>query len=1585
MNKYAALLLALVLAVPAFAADLKPSVHAPMPPAPLGPVQTAPAKGPETDTPTAAPRSPVTRAVNASTAMWTLQGPTQSMSNGSNVNNIPAAGGNPANPQIGAVNRIATQGSTILVATPNGGIWRSTNTGTSWTPVTDNFQLSTYAVSYDFNAAGTVVAGFGRSSSLGDRGSSTVGGIIRSTDDGVTWTALAGNATLPNLSVSSVQSHAATSTILVTFKNTVFSNDGGIFRSTDNGATFTDLGSTAPLTPGSYMDLVGDPANPGTYYAAHRGSGQTAGQTAGVFRTTNDGLTWTNITGTMSEIGSTTDYIRIAVGPTSVVFVGIVNNNELAAVYRATDAQTAASPAWTAMAVPAIVEMGTTYGIHPGKQGGSQFGIAADPTNNNIVYVSGDRQPANNENGQAGVQFPNSLGAQSYSVTAFRGTFGGTPVWESITNTGRAGNLNEGTASNSSPHADSRELMFEAAGNLLMGCDGGIYRRNLPRSKTGDWTSADGNLAITEFHSIAYDGNFNVAMGGAQDNGVTYQTFPNAPTWPEIAGGDGGKVAIDDSVAGTSIRYSCGANWGPFERRTVVAGNVTDTTQLGLKLGAQTVFQFDNNAVQFYGPYTLNAINPVRIVFGTDRVLESSDRGDTLTDISGQCGNPVSALVYGGTTGGVANPDLIYAGSGSALRARTTAGGTLNVLPTYQGGTIRAIACDPTDYNIVAIADSNNKIWISLNGGATPFNDVTGNLPLTNLQTLTFLPAANNVRPLLAGGQGGVYAAGNGEFNVWTKIGTNLPAQVQVDDIKYDARANVLCIAALGRGAYTIANASNIFSGPLLTVTSIVPNRGPVAGGNTVTINGTGFAGTPVVLFGANAATGVAAVTPTSFTCVAPASTGAAIGAVNVTVTASGQDVKKISAYTYENPPSITALEPSQGVATGGTTVVITGANFDTATGATTVTFGGVAATGIVVNAGNQITCVSPAGTVGAANVVVSVNGVNSAPATFTYLAAPPPTPSVTLVNAATGPALGGTSVTVTGTNFDTTANATTVTFNGVMATTVSVTSATTLTCTTPPSTSSTLVPVVVTVSGVASAPANLFTYTGTDAPMVTVQATTPDATDPMAPHNPDENGYGIITISLSAPLPPGVAEIIGFELSGNARPGTDYEAVGGNTITIVGPDQSADVLIVPIHRTAVTGPETVTLTITSGPEYLVGPQNSATVTIEDMNEQDVGIVIPNTGGTAGGDAVMIQGANFDDGMDVFFNGVPATDVEILSPALIRCITPPGAAGTVDVTVDNDGIDATLTNGFTYVPPPTLTTVSPSVGPLAGGTAVTITGTNFAAPAQVTFNGVAATNVVVVSATTITCQTPAGSAGQVPVAITVNGVTRTLANAFTYQPAPVLAGLTPNSGPQAGGTSVTIFGANFVAGAIVTFGGNAAANVVIVSPNSLTCVTPPGAAGTVAVSVNVNGSAATLSNVFTYLDSDNGTLTVTKLQGKFNFKKSASDLLHMEGTLPLTTSFAGVAVEVVIGGFDKTYTLSDKSFSTEFAVLKLKNGASPFKLNVKKADLFAKLSSLGFSQTANGVITVPVTIRVNGTGYKASKTVTYTARTGTFK
>ncbi len=163
-------------------------------------------------------------------------------------------------------------------------------------------------------------------------------------------------------------------------------------------------------------------------------------------------------------------------------------------------------------------------------------------------------------------------------------------------------------------------------------------------------------------------------------------------------------------------------------------------------------------------------------------------------------------------------------------------------------------------------------------------------------------------------------------------------------------------------------------------------------------------------------------------------------------------------------------------------------------------------------------------------------------------------------------------------------------------------------------------------------------------------------------------------------------------------------------------------------------------------------------------------------------------------------------------------------------------------------PPPSgtlsITGVVPPGGSVQGGTPITVSGTAFAAGATVTVGGTAATGVSVGNDTTITCTTPAGAAGAADVVVTVGADAATLAGAFTYAAAPTIATVLPNSGPDFGGTVVSLDGTGFdVPGTpTVTFGGVPATNVTVDNDTSITCTTPAGAGPVQVVVTNASGT-----------------------------------------------------------------------------------------------------------------------------------------------
>lgn len=161
--------------------------------------------------------------------------------------------------------------------------------------------------------------------------------------------------------------------------------------------------------------------------------------------------------------------------------------------------------------------------------------------------------------------------------------------------------------------------------------------------------------------------------------------------------------------------------------------------------------------------------------------------------------------------------------------------------------------------------------------------------------------------------------------------------------------------------------------------------------------------------------------------------------------------------------------------------------------------------------------------------------------------------------------------------------------------------------------------------------------------------------------------------------------------------------------------------------------------------------------------------VTPSSGVYYGGTSVSIYGSNFVSGATVTIGGASATGVTFVDSGQIDCVTPAGTPGDVDVVVTNPDLqDGTLVDGFTYQDI-AVTSVSPNEGLKIGGTSVTVYGTSFNTGVTVTFDGNPATDIVRVSATQITCKTPAGEGVVDVVATNLDMNSGTLTGGFAYE------------------------------------------------------------------------------------------------------------------------------------------------------------------------------------------------------------------------
>ena len=593
------------------------------------------------------------------------------------------------------------------------------------------------------------------------------------------------------------------------------------------------------------------------------------------------------------------------------------------------------------------------------------------------------------------------------------------------------------------------------------------------------------------------------------------------------------------------------------------------------------------------------------------------------------------------------------------------------------------------------------------------------------------------------------------------------------------------------------------------TITSISPTSGPIAGGTTVTLTGTGFITGETVVFGLYTGTSITIVNSTTITVHSPAVPSAGTVDINVVAGSTASASGPADQFTYLPVPAVTSINPTQGPTTAGTPVTINGTGF---TGATSVKFGANSATGVLVVNDSQITANAPSGVVGTVDVTVTTPGGTSATSAndkYTYLAVP----TVTSVSPAAGPPAGGSSVTITGTNFS---GITAVTFGlSNPATTYTVNSTTQITATSPAGTLGQVDVQVANALGTSTANSgDLFTYSNGP----TVTGVSPTA--------------GPITAGTSVTVT-GTDFVTGMSVSFGGTAGTSVVVGSPTSLTVLAPAHAAG---------------TVDVTVTTG-AGTSGTSAADQYTFAAV--PTVTAVSPNSGPLAGGTSVTITGTGFmGTGFTtsaVTFAGVAATNVIVVNSTTITATTPAGTAGTAAVRVTTPGGQSTTNTFWTYRAAPTISSMSASAGPLAGGTIFTITGTNFVSGAtSVTFGAVSGTVNSVTGTTSMSVTSPAQLAGTVDVTVTTTGGTSAIVTAdkFTYTPAPTVTGVSPSAGPTTSGTTVTLTGTNFVSGATVSFGGTAGTGVVFNSATSITVTAPTHAAGTVDVTVTTAGGTS---------------------------------------------------------------------------------------------------------------------------------------------
>jgi hypothetical protein len=783
-----------------------------------------------------------------------------------------------------------TNNNVVYAGAADGGIWKTTDGGNTWTPLTDQqASLATGSIAIDPENHLTIYVGTGEENNAVD--SYYGAGILKSTDGGNTWTQIPGpfvGGSGGGSRIGGLAVHPTNSNIVLAAVGYGGPQNWGVFRSADGGNTWTNVFSNGDQA----YNVIFNPTNGNIAYASL--------DTDGVIMSSDGGQTWSAANGTGTNVlptGGNTERVALAMDPNnpSTLYAGIAitpfgNSGQLYGLYKTTDGGTN----WIQL---------TSTPNYCGGQCWYDNVIAVAPGNSNAVFAGGS-----------------GWGNQLYQ------SLDGGNTW-ALTEPG----------DNSTIHPDLHALAFTADGSILyLGNDGGMYSTTqigvalTTVTPLNAGTSPGTGLGTLQFYPgpAIHPTNTNIGFGGTQDNGS--MMYSGSLSWNGGGGcGDGARNLID-SANPNNVYESC------------VELSVWKSTDGG---SADSFNQVQNgldpdgtDSVNWVAPFTLDPSNTQNLYFGTNFVYQTTNGAGLWTaispDFTGGTGNlnalavsPVSSnTVYAGANG--SNGPLVYV----STNALSGSGATWSNITDsfFPNRYLNVIAADPHSSTAAYVGlsgwtgfgDSLGHIFMTTNGGSS-WSDISGDLPNVPVNDIVVDPDIANT--IFVATDVGVFYTTNLGIS-WGTMVTSLPRAV-VTGLAYQHQTQTLWAGTHGRSMWSASVASLV---PVPGVTSISPTSATVgASAFTLTVNGTAFNSSSVVQWnGADLTTTF--VSATQVTAQVPASDLLTAGTIPVTVVNPGSSVSNSATFTIDNPvPAAGSLSPSSaGVGGPAFTLTVNGTNF---------------------------------------------------------------------------------------------------------------------------------------------------------------------------------------------------------------------------------------------------------------------------------------------------------------------------------------------------------------------------------------------------------------------------------------------------------------------------------------------------------------------------------------------------------------------------------------------------------------------------------------------------------------------------------
>ncbi|MGZ4060284.1 MAG: hypothetical protein ACXVPU_14710, partial [Bacteroidia bacterium] len=523
---------------------------------------------------------------------------------------------------IGRINCIAfhpTNPSIYYVGVAQGGLWKTTNDGVSWTPLTDNLPIdrisdiaidptdpnTIYISVCDFEYIDVALNLDGRK-----RNTHYGLGVYKTTDGGLTWNPTGLTFQLTDGDASLIRK------VLINKTNSnklVACGVSGMYTSSDAGATWTHTLDSL------FWDLQQDPVSDNIMYATSGWLAVSGKGSAGIYKSTDFGATWAMLPTGIPATGIV-QRLRLAVAPTdnNYIYAEAIDDQEGSyGIYKSTNA----GASWTYID-PGVNLMDGGTGTSPGGQGTYDLGFSINPVDKNTIYVGGVNIYCSSDGG-------NTFNPASHWTLGYGPTI----------------------------HGDIHFITYNPLNNAFFVCsDGGVYKTNAitPESWSAasggtpwptSWTTISDGMNITSFYRLSSSKNVTGRLvAGAQDNATFYY---DGSAWNTIFGGDGMDNYLD-----------------PFDDNNVIGssqfGNFDLSSDGGVSSSAPAA-NVNGEAAEWTAPIVADYNVPGTLYAGFTNVTQSTDGGNTWTALNTLPSNGINDNEISARAVANSNSNVIYA------------------------------------------------------------------------------------------------------------------------------------------------------------------------------------------------------------------------------------------------------------------------------------------------------------------------------------------------------------------------------------------------------------------------------------------------------------------------------------------------------------------------------------------------------------------------------------------------------------------------------------------------------------------------------------------------------------------------------------------------------------------------------------------------------------------------------------------------------------------------------------------------------------------------------------------------------------